>query len=283
MAPQEPTFFGRDLDYNRPARGRPIGLSGYLDLFRDVRGASVVGEKSPFYLVSESAASEIHEFNPDARIIIMLRNPVDAAYSLHGQFMKNCNENIRSFPKAFGAQEARRRGRRLPRSCYFPGGLQYTKVYSYADSVARYLRVFGEDKVHVVIYDDFSRDPESSYRDVLEFLEIDPTFKPEFKVHMPVVHVRSVVLQRFRIRWERWERQYAAFRFLPGRVRDAVRWRLRALNEKAGSRPPLSPDFQDFLKKQFSEDVGRVGALLGRDLGHWCGNAHDSGSDSDSP
>ena len=118
---------------------------------------------------------------------------------------------------------------------------------------------------------------------MLEFLEIDATFRPEFKVYMPRRRIRSLALQRFRIRWERWERQYSVFRFLPGRVRDAVRWRLQAFNEEVGSRPPLSRDFRDFLKNQFSEDVGRLEALLGHDLGHWCGNAHDSGSDFDSP
>src|SRR3954468_20052709 len=77
-SPKEPTYFGRDL-----APKRFPTLESYRALFANTGSATRVGDGSVAYLASDSAAEEIHAFNPNAAILIMLRNPVELIYSLH--------------------------------------------------------------------------------------------------------------------------------------------------------------------------------------------------------
>ena len=130
------------------------------------------GESSVWYLFSRRAAAEIKAFNPDSRIIIMLRDPVEMLHSLYYQYRCDGNEQLPTFDQALGAEADRRAGKRIARQAYFVQGLLYREVVRYADQVRRYFDVFGRDRVRVIIYDDFVLDAAGTYRDTLEFLEI---------------------------------------------------------------------------------------------------------------
>src|SRR5882672_1680365 len=82
-ARKEPHFFGTDL--SSPALVRDE--QQYLSLFAKAQNEKRAGEASVFYLYSQRAAREIHAFCPSARIIIMLRNPVEMMYSLHSRHL----------------------------------------------------------------------------------------------------------------------------------------------------------------------------------------------------
>lgn len=105
---KEPEHFSDDLDWrNVMLRHRVADRDDYLSLFDPAPAhAAAVGEASTWYLFSEAAAGAIHDFNPEARIIIMLRDPVKMMYSLHGQFLKDCNEVIEDFAQAIAAEPA---------------------------------------------------------------------------------------------------------------------------------------------------------------------------------
>src|SRR5690242_3134640 len=94
--PKEPTYFGADLS----ARYRRMSEDEYLGLFRDARPDQRVGEATPWYLYSTSAAAEIKAFEPAARIVIMLRNPVDVMFSQHSQLLFNQREDLADFGAA---------------------------------------------------------------------------------------------------------------------------------------------------------------------------------------
>ncbi len=132
-------------------------------------------------LYSTVAAARIKTNSPDAKIIIMLRDPVEQMYSYHSVRRRNATEDL-DFEAALAAEADRREGRRLPRLARNVKMYQYRAVASYTDQVARYFDAFGRENVHVVIFDDFVRDPAASYRATLEFLGVDPEFKPDFEV-----------------------------------------------------------------------------------------------------
>ena len=111
MSPyKEPHFFGSDLQQ----RWRPT-KSQYFSCFAKARDEKRVGEASVHYLYSKCAAAEIKEFCPEARIIIMLRDPVEMLYSLHSQSIFSGNEVINDFEEALEAEADRKLGRRIPR------------------------------------------------------------------------------------------------------------------------------------------------------------------------
>ena len=95
--------------------------------------------------------------------------------------LRNATEDL-DFDGALAARADRREGRRLPRLARNVKMYQYRAVASYTDQVARYFDAFGRENVHVVIFDDFVRDPAASYRATLQFLGVDREFKPDFEV-----------------------------------------------------------------------------------------------------
>src|SRR5262249_50339658 len=109
-ARKEPHFFG--TDFSSPALDRDEQT--YLALFTGARNETRAGEASVFYLCSRRAAKEIHAFSPSARIIIMLRNPVEMMYSLHSRHVLTGNEDINDFGTALAAAAERKRGLHLP-------------------------------------------------------------------------------------------------------------------------------------------------------------------------
>src|SRR5690349_1767485 len=186
-------FFGSDLNFLQPR----ISRESYQLLFRGANGAQRVGETSVWYLYSKKAAEEIQAFSPDARIVVMLRNPVDMLYAQHSEFLYNLNEDISSFEEALDAEEDRKQGKRIPRQAHLVEGLFYRETVKYAEQLERYFAVFGRDKVHVIIFDDFKRDTPRTFCETLNFLNVDSSFRPEFRVINRNKTFRHRPLQRF--------------------------------------------------------------------------------------
>ena len=258
---KEPHYFGDDL----PQRPPFLDEGGYVKLFSSAGNARRVGEATVWYLYSESAARQIRDFSPDARIIIMLRRPVEMMYSLHGLFLFTTWEDIEDFELAIAAEEDRRRGRRIPRTTWWAPALQYTWLADYAPHVKRYFDTFGRERVAVVLYDDFRADPLGSVRAVAEFLGLDPGFEP----HVTVVN-------RARVPRSRWlQRRLYDPRFgsilgrLPPRAFHVV-WRaLMRANIRYRARPSLSKHLDVALTRRMEPAVERLEELLGHDLSAW--------------
>src|SRR5262249_8884405 len=137
----------------------------YLACFSEAGPSASVGEASVAYLGSPRATAAIRELNPDAKIIIMLRNPVDMIHSLHSQRIYDGREHVTSLEAALQADE-RRSGTRPP-------GLGYRDVARYEPQVRRFLDLFGRDNVRVILFDDFRSQTGAVYRDTLQFLGLD--------------------------------------------------------------------------------------------------------------
>jgi hypothetical protein len=178
---KEPHYFCTDI---KTPRGI-VNEEKYLALFADSGDAKRSGEASVLYLYSENAASEIKAFSPEAKIIIMLRNPVDMMYSWHSERLYVGHETIEDFEAALEAEEDRKKGLWNPPCDYSVKVFFYRDIARFSAQVKRYFDVFGRNNVHVIIFDDLKKDIAKVYRNTLEFLEIDPTFQPEFPVVNP--------------------------------------------------------------------------------------------------
>lgn len=258
--------FGSDLHF---ARGAVRDRDAYLSLFGGAGDALRVGESSVWYLYSREAAREIRAFQPEASILIMLRNPVDMLYSQHSQFLYNGNEDIADFAEALAAEDDRREGRRIPKDLILAQGLLYRDTARYAEQVERYLDVFGPERVHVIVFDDFVADTAGCYAEVLRFLGVDDAFRPSFEVVNPNKVVRSRSLRRLAdAPSSRW--RVLARTLLPARsLRRTVRSILERANTDHTKRSPLDGDLRCRLQAEFAGEVDRLGKLLGRDLSHW--------------
>ncbi len=265
---KEPHFFCPDLYSPRYVHDQ----ARYEALFDspEADAALRVGEASVFYLYSDEAPERIRAYSPDARIIIMLRDPAQMVYSLHSQRLFSGHEDIEDFEEALEAEPDRRRGRRLPAHGHPYKALFYREMGRYSDPVRRYFDAFGRDRVHVVVYDDFKADTARSYAEVLRFLEVDDGHRPSFDVVNPNKRIRSQRLRDF-LKFSRWSGPIrgVARVTVPKGVRNAVAARINDRNTEYVQRPPMREPLRTRLRADFAEDVQALSQLLGRDLGHW--------------
>lgn len=269
--PKEPRYFARhlqiDLD-SAPAYTK--SLKSYLKIYEgvDPRIHRVAGEASTSYLRSPESLKEIRSFNPDARIVVMLRNPVDLAYSWHGQKLLEGQEIVADFVQAWNLQEERAHGKRIPRSLRTLDALQYAKVASVGSQLEELLRIFSRDRVFVGFYDDLAEDPLSLYQSLLEFLEVPYEGRVEFERHRAGAEIRWPTLWRLaNDRPAALERWLQPVRRLGG---DSLIWmarRLLALTLSERVRLPRA--VRQELQETLSPEIRKVEKLTGRDLQSW--------------
>lgn len=259
---KEVHFFGRDLDITK---GALRDERAYLELFRGAKGEKRLGEASVWYLYSQTAAEEIYSFNPDAQIIVMLRNPPDMLYSQHSQFLYNGNEDIEDFREALAAEPERKAGRRIPKSAHLVDGLFYSETVRYAEQLDRYFRRFGRSNVHVILYDDFRTDLKGTYRELLQFLGVRDDFAPEFAVVNPNKRARSALLRSF-VQEPPESIKRLSRVFFPRSLRQRVMKGLDQVNIRYEARAPFDPELKGELEARFAPEVRRLEQLLGRTL-----------------
>jgi hypothetical protein len=271
MAKKEMHAFGSDLRFGLQFYRRD--LEAYLAEFAARNGERHAGEASVWYLLSTQAAAEIHAFNPEARIIIMLREPAEMLYSLYHQFRFDGNEHLPSFEEALAAEDERRAGRRVSRQTHFAQGLVYRDTARYTEQVRRYFNVFGRERVHVIIYDDLAADVRAVYCRALEFLGVEPTYvETDFQVINGNKSAKYSALRNLLNDPLVRSTAVAIGRRLPRPIFTALHdldrqlWKFNSRSEK---RPPLAPEVRAQLQREFAPEVERLSELLGRDLTHW--------------
>jgi hypothetical protein len=264
--PKEPLYFCKDLEHE----WRTTDLDAYLSNFATASDERLIGEGSVWYLYSEKAAEEIKAFEPDAKIIVMLRDPISLISSLHRQFLFSGNENIRSMDDALAAEEARSEGRLIPPGAHFPRGLLYTSVVRFTDQVARYIDAFGREQVHVVLFDDFRKDTRSVFRGVMRFLEVDDSYTPEFAVHNQGSQHTEVVSAVANNLLDRPPRALElAYRLIPQPVRSYGRTLISHLNSRTVRRAGISAEMASHVNAALREEFEKLSDLIGRDVVEW--------------
>jgi hypothetical protein len=277
---KELRYFGADLDIRDRV---PLSESEYLAYFADATPGSMIGTAYVWYLYSHSAAAEIARFTPDARIVVMVRNPVDMLPALHAEHLTNGNEDILDFPAALAAEPDRRAGRRIPPHVHLPQGLLYSEVPRYTEQIERYVAAFGRHRVHVIVFDDFSAAPADAYRATLRFLGARDDFAPpSFEVINANRRLRSERLRHFLARPPAPARAIAR-RLVPKRLRQAGHARLKAMNVVAAPRAPVPEDVRAQLRRQFADEVERLSTFLDRDLRHWTAAPADGAPQTAAP
>jgi len=274
-------FFGSDLGV-----APYTSEEQYLENFRDVDREKRVGESSNMCLASEFAAREIKAFEPNASIIIMLRNPVDMMYALFSQRRRNGYEDIEEFSEVLSAEEDRRNGKRIPSVREWRSSLRtsldfcYRDMGKYATQINRFREHFSPEQMHIIIFDDFVRDTALEYQKTLRFLQVDERFRPDFKIVNRNAVTRSRIMQGMlmnppKIIWRTLDI------LLSRRAKGALYAYLMRFNEKEVPRPPMDPDLRRRLQDEFRPDVERLSELLHRDLTHWCRHDDTAGRASE--
>jgi hypothetical protein len=257
---KEPSYFCTDL----PRYGHVATSAEYQALFAPAPPHALTGEASALYLYSKDAVARIVAHNPDARIIAILRNPIEAARSMHAFQCNYDLEDVWDFEQAWRLQEARRQGQHLPPRWPYPDHLQYGPLYSYATQVSRLLAQVPRTRCLFLVFEEFFSDPSRGFAGVLEFLGLPPApAGTSFPVVNQTLGARSPRLQQL------LRHPPGAFRPLRRAAHALGLHPLRALqtlNRAAGRKPSLRKAFRAELEDYFAGDVARLEQLLGRKL-----------------
>ncbi len=264
---KELLFFCDDLHFTFPL----LNERQFLEYYSGVTNQTAIGEVSVWNLYSANAARNISQFNPDSRIIIMLRNPVDMLHALHSNHVFNSNETIADFEQALNAEVDRKAGRQISPVIRCPvEGLFYSEVASYAQQVQRYYRFFGKEKVLVILFDDFINSTKEAYNDILRFLEIEDRYTTEFKIYNANKTIKSRFLKHVTINPPQWLKATGKVLFPhQSKKRDQLMQLLWKINTKQADKPVIKEDLRLKLSNRFRTEIHDLSKVIDRDLSQW--------------
>lgn len=233
-------------------------VDGYSRLFDGVRGERATGEASVVYLPHPGTARAIAQRLPDVKVVALLRDPTERAYSAYLYLRRDGYEACETFEEGLAAEPGR-----IADGWYYRW--HYRGQGFYHRNLAQYYETFASSQIHVCLHEDLDRDPHLVLADLFRFLDVDDGFRPDVRRrHNPSGGPRSARAQRL----------------LTGRhpVKEAVKkvvpedWghRLIALALPANLvRPPVAAKTRAELVAGYAEDVKRLEERIDRDLSHW--------------
>lgn len=187
---KEPHFHAPDL----PAQPHTVSdPDDYARLFAAAGEQRIRAEASVWYLYSHEAPVRIAQAHPDARIVVLLRNPVEMAISLYELYLRTGNEADTDPESAL----LRTRQTRFETS-YFPFGLHYLHLLDVATPLARWRERFSGERMRVVLFDEFYRAPEAGFRALSGWLGIDPDAPISFDAKRAREAVRMTAMKQLR-------------------------------------------------------------------------------------
>jgi len=173
---KEPSYFCHNYGY--------ANYDQYLKLFKDAANSKAIGEASTTYLTSSESASWIYRELPQAKIIIILRNPADRAYSLYRWMINHGYEDIYPFEKALQEELFRKTDPAFNKNNpqYFYNYMYYESGLYY-EQLLRYYQEFPIEQIKVILLDDLKQQPFEIMKKIYTFLNVDNNFVPTIKVH----------------------------------------------------------------------------------------------------
>jgi len=266
MSPlKEPNFFafeGERMDFRAPQDQQGINRTSVTDvetyraLFKEVRSEKAIGEASHWYLYSPRAPERIRHYIPEVKLIAVLRDPVERAYSEWLHFIRDGEEPVADFARALQEEETRKR--------YNWAFGHYASRGFYHGQLKRYFDAFDRGQIKIYLYEDLSTDPLGVLGDMFQFLEVDRAFLPRVPVKPNVSGVPK-------------NRALHALLTRPQRIKAFVKPHLPAGLLRLASdvknrnlvKPQLASETRRQMRDMYQEDVLRLQALIDRDLTKW--------------
>jgi hypothetical protein len=266
--PKEPNFFSDDF----PGLRYVHSLNDYESLYNLKRNKySAVGEASPIYIMSQVAAKKIHAYNSDAKIIVMLRNPMDMLISYHFQLVHSLFEDQITIEEAWRLQGERSNGRCIPQHCREPKLLQYREIINFGDHLERLYQIFPREQVLVIFHEEMKISTEQIYLKTLNYLGVPHDGQNQFPVHNIAKTARWKWLNQQLHAPPPWAKK------LMGRVSGTsfhdmivgIHHRINTFNSES-KRPDIpSPKFKAEIAEILYPQVEKLSGILNIDLNHW--------------
>lgn len=270
MSPmKEPHFFafeGEKLDFQGPWDTQEqlnhvsiTSLDTYRLQFQGVSNEVAIGEASALYLYIPRTPERIRYYIPDAKLIAILRNPVERAYSAYTFLTREGREPLTDFAQALREEKNRISHNWVPLYYYQQLGFYYAQLKRYFDA-------FEQDQIRVYLYEDLNMNSAGMLQDIFRFLNVDDSFIPDMDLKHNVSGIpKNKALNTF-LR-TRYPIKSIFKPLLPERLRRRLIVSLQNLN--LDKPPSLLPKLRKQLVEVYREDILNLQDLIQQDLSKW--------------
>ena len=232
--------------------------SDYAALFIKAQPGQVLGEVCPSYAICPSAAAAIHSARPSAQVFFMLRDPVQRAWS---QYIMNLREG-KTLEKDF-LKEVERDAKQAKTG--WGVNHQYLSLGMYAEQVERYLKLFPKEQVHVLLHEQFKKNPGATMQRVFAAIGVEPMDELDTSGKFNEAAVpRNAVLNRLLVR-------SGAISAVKAMVPRKLRGGFKEMLYSKKDMPTLPPDQAAQLWERYAQDVDRLSKFIDMDLRQWWG------------
>ena len=271
MSPnKEPNFFayeGWQPDFCGPGDAEAttnkrsvVNLEAYQALFEGVSGEKAIGEASTFYLYIPETPKRIKHYIPDAKLIAILRHPVDRAYSFYLHLRRDGREGTKDFYQALQQEEKRK-------SKHWSPVWRYTEFGFYSVQLQRYFDTFDRHQLKIYLYEDLQKNPVALIQDICQFIGVNDSYVPNTSVR----YNKSDRVQKSRLVYNFSAKpnllKDTLKPLIPEPLRKSIMEGIKKSNQDKPQ--PLDPELRQQLIPLFQDDILKLQDLIGRDLSHW--------------
>ena len=265
--PKESNFFLDDMaEMKYISRAKE-----YAQLFNNFESDhKIFCDASILYMYSEKALKNIYRYNPEAKVVIMLRDPIEMVHSFHSQIVYTLDEDVDDFEKAWDLESERKQGQNLPKNCRDVKLLYYSEIAKYNLQLKRVYRLFPREQVMVILFRDFKNSNLDTYKKLLEFLGVPYDGRTDFPVVNEAKTAKSRLINKFVNRPPKVLKRTSKYiTKILNKPRLGLLERLDKLNRAKDTKQELPNALRHKIKKAYQDDVKALEHLLKRDLGHW--------------
>ncbi|MBK1827810.1 sulfotransferase family protein [Haloferula rosea] len=231
----------------------PRSMAEYEALFDQALPSQLTGEASPAYLYLEGTAARISELYPDTKVIAILRNPVERAYSSYLHMRREDAEDV-SFREALNLEPSRiAEGAGLP--------YHYASMGFYARQLAPYFEAFDSSRIAVFFYEDFASRTAEVLAAICRFLDIDDSaaFDSSERRNVSGIPVNRSAFNAFnRLKGSLLPKSFK--RILPGSLRSGLN---KAASKRLLRKPSIGEEEANRLCELYRKEKQELADLLG--------------------
>ena len=261
---KEPMFFNsykqKDIFFTK---GRKIArnktLEEYKSLFDNVKNEKAIGEASPAYIYNKKTTTLIKKEIPNVKIIAILRQPAERAYSNFLHARRAGREPLDDFEKTFVLEDKRINENWSPLYHYKSKGFYFKQLQRYFD-------VFPKDNIKILLFEDIIRNPILTTQEIFKFLNVDANFTPETFRKMNVSGTPKGIFGWLimKLRFYHLLPNIQFNKYLPDFI-------IALLFKSAYSKPKkLNENLKkELTDKYYKTDILQLEKLIEKDLSHW--------------
>lgn len=263
---QHPDIFGepamKDFPFFCTEGYRESGIEWFARQFSRHQGEKIVLHGYVNYLtLSQESAPLISRDLEDAKIFVVLRNPVERAYSAYLQAIKMGRDDAKTFEVALERENTKKPvsfAQRMDRG--------YLQHGFYSPNLTTFRKYFSPDNIQILLFDDLKNEPYRVCEDLFKFFGVDSSFRPELRQMNTYAEPRSRTIRKL----INFGIPVKAIRdLIPMNQRINIRRRLHNLNFRSTAKPEIKPETASYLQRVYGDEINRLEDLLGRELSAW--------------